>query len=531
LDYSIKHFQNQTKIRRSPMETTVDTNVPYLTSLSYLQTQSLNRENAKSQEALSKSIEHISTGLRVIDAGDDLAGFAIADRFDVQVQGMTKAIQNTNEALTAARVAESSLIEYTDILGYMKELAEKATHKNLELNDRRTLQEEIHHLQDRLKGIANETTFRGRKLLDGTYRTQNIQVGGSVGQVMSVTLRTARPDQIGMHEVVSGGTMNSSDISKRRGIYDTIEIGVTSGDSITIQGHSGAEYIEVEAENSAKDIADAINNKSDLTGVTAKAETFLKIFNFDVLGSDATDLSFTLHGSSSVSINATITSDSDLTPLYEELDSKYAASHIKPTLSADQQEIHLHSDEGYNIGIEEFMGESGFPIKIDLVGINKDGETQGTTVSMLDLGLNCFQIGGYVELQSDEPFIVFTGSNDALFTSNSTYLPTLQALESIDLTIQDNAESALEIIDNANTYVERVRSDVQAYESGFEAIIERLESSSRQMEKSKHQIIDTDLVEETMTSSKAAIQIQSQNALLTQAHRLIPEYSLFLLRQ
>jgi flagellin len=513
------------------MESTVDTSIPYLTSLSYLQTQSLNKENTKSQETLSKSIEHISTGLRVINAGDDLAGFAIADRLDVQAQGMTKALQNTNEALTAARVAESSLNEYTDILGYMKELAEKATNKNLEMDDRRTLQEEIYQLQDRLKSIANETTFRGRKLLDGTYRTQNIQVGASVGEVMSVSLKTARPDQIGLHEVVSGGTMNSSDISKRHDFYDDIEIGVTSGDSITIQGHSGAEYIEIGDEYSAKDIADAINSKSDITGVTAKAESFLKISNFKILGADSTDLSFTLHGSSSVPVNASITSENDLEPLYEELNSKYAASHIKPTISASHTEIYLHSDEGYNIGIEELMGDSGAPIKFDLIGINKDGDTVGESVIFLDIGSNSFQIGGYVELQSDEPFIVFTGSNDAVFSSNSTYLPTLQALESIDISFQDSAESALDIIDNANTYVEKIRSDVKAYESGFEAIVERLESSARHMENSKHRIIDSDLVQETMTSSRATIQIQSQNALLTQANRLIPEYSLFLLRQ
>jgi len=88
------------------MQGTVETRIPYLTSLSYLQTQGLNQENTKSQEALTKSIEHISTGLRVIDASDDLASFAIADRFDVQVQGMSKALQNTNEALSAARIAE-----------------------------------------------------------------------------------------------------------------------------------------------------------------------------------------------------------------------------------------------------------------------------------------------------------------------------------------------------------------------------------------------------------------------------------------
>jgi len=514
------------------MESTVDTSIPYLTSLSYLQTQSLNKENTKSQEALSKSIEHISTGLRVIDAGDDLAGFAIADRMDVQVQGMTKAINNTNEALTAARVAESSLNEYKDILGYMKELAEKATHKNLDLSDRRTLQEEITNLQDRLKGIAHETTFRGRKLLDGTYRTQNIQVGGSVGEVLSVSLKSARPDQVGLHQVISDGTMNTT-ISKNADDYWTIDNGVKTADSITIQGHAGAEYITIESGASAKQIADAINDKSDLTGVEAKAETFLKIYDL-ALSQAPESISFTLHGSSEVLIEATISSNDDLEPLYDDLESKYAASHIKSTLSADHKSIILHSEEGYDIGIEDFMASDAGLSTWQVIGMEKGSktETTGNPWVVADMPfMDSFLISGYVELQSDEPFIVFTGTNDALFSPNSTFLPTLKALDSINISFQDDAEEAIDIIERANNYVENIRADVQAFESGFEAIMERLESASEQMAVSKHRIVDADIADASILSSRAIIQIQSQNALLTQANRLIPEYSLFLLRQ
>ncbi len=182
------------------MQGTVETRIPYLTSLSYLQSHSLNQENSKTQESLIKSIEHISTGLRVIDASDDLAGFAIADRFDVQIQGMSKALQNTNEAFSAARIAEGALTEYIDILGNMKNLTEQASHSSLEISDRMTLQEKITNLQDRLRSISEDTSFMGRKLLDGTYKSQNIQVGQNLAQVMNISMRTARPDQMGLYE-------------------------------------------------------------------------------------------------------------------------------------------------------------------------------------------------------------------------------------------------------------------------------------------------------------------------------------------
>ncbi|ETR68020.1 MAG: flagellin [Candidatus Magnetoglobus multicellularis str. Araruama] len=216
------------------MQGTIETRIPFLTSLSYLQNQSINQENTKSQEALTKSIEHISTGLRVIDAGDDLAGFAIADRLDVQVQGMNKALQNTNEALSAARIAEGALTEYMDILGYMKELAEKASNSSLVHSDRVTLQEEVANFQDRLRSISHETAFMGRNLLDGTYKSQNIQVGQNVGHEMKISLKSARPDQVGLYEVVSAGGMNDAG-----NFWESIFTGlneVSSLDSMTIQG-------------------------------------------------------------------------------------------------------------------------------------------------------------------------------------------------------------------------------------------------------------------------------------------------------
>ncbi|ETR68654.1 MAG: hypothetical protein OMM_10301 [Candidatus Magnetoglobus multicellularis str. Araruama] len=164
------------------MKSTVDTQIPYLTSLSYLQAQHLSYENKKSRDVLKNSINHISAGLRVINASDDLAGFSMSDRFDTQVLGLSGAIKNTNEALSATRIAEASIYEYMDILGYMKELAEKSSNAGLEKSERDSFQKEMHNFQERLRNIADETSYKGRKLLDGTYRSQEIQVGETWAQ-------------------------------------------------------------------------------------------------------------------------------------------------------------------------------------------------------------------------------------------------------------------------------------------------------------------------------------------------------------
>ena len=298
--------------KESIMKGSVDTKIPYLTSLSYLQAQRINFENAKSQDVLKNSIEHISTGLRVINASDDLAGFSIANRFETQALGLTSAIKNTNDALSATRTAEASVYEYMNILGYMKELAERSSHDVVENSERQSLQKEMEMFQERLRNLADETSFKGRKLLDGTYQSQEMQVGEKVGHLMSISMKSARPDQVGLHQLISEGDMNDAG-NFRSSIYAAIDNGISSLDSLTIQGFIGSEFIEVENYSSAKEIAQLINQKSELTGVNASAGTYAKIYNLSQTG----DVSFTIHGASDVQISATIESTDDLTPLYE----------------------------------------------------------------------------------------------------------------------------------------------------------------------------------------------------------------------
>ena len=509
------------------MKGTVETQIPFLTSLSYLQTQQLNQENVNSQKTLKNSIDHISTGLRVINAKDNLASFAIADRLDVKTQGLSKAIQNTNEALTVTRVAESSINEYIDILGYIKELAEKASNTSIDNSDRYSLQGEMEILQERLKRISDETTFRGRKLLDGTYRSQDILVGDTLNQMMSISLKSTRPDQIGLHQLVSEGKVNDAG-NFRSSIYAAIDNGISTLDNLTIQGFMGSEYIEIADFSSARQIAAIINEKSDSTGVMASAKSYAKIFNLSKAG----DMSFIFHGAKEVQINATIESTDDLTPLYSELESKFSESHITPKLSPDKDSIYLIAEEGDNIGIEDFYNNA-FPTFIKFTGLQPDGKSiAGVENTLISEFQDSILVGGYVEFNSDEPFILFTGPGDALFSAqNTTQLPTLNALDIIDISLQQNAIDAIAIIDKSMEYAEKIRTDIKAYESGIEAIINRLESASEQAENSKHRIVDMDMAEETMAVSKAVIQIQSQNSLITQANKLIPEYSLFLLRQ
>jgi len=517
------------------MKGTVDIKIPYLTSLSFLQNQQQVIDNMRSEGSLTKSITHISSGLRVINAKEDLVNFEFEDRFDdIKKQGLnktipntSKAIQNTNDALSAVQVAKTSLNEYMDVLGYMKELAEKSSDSNTDNSDRKTFQEEMIVLQERLRNISDETTFKGRQLINGNYKFQEIQIGEAVGQTMSISMKSTRTDQIGLHQLTSEGGINDAG-NFRSALYASIDNGISELDNFTIQGFMGAELIDIPDYSDAKQIAELINEKTELTGVEATAKTYAKIYNLSKTG----DVSFILHGASEVEISATIESIDDLTPLYEDFELKSPLSQITPKLSTDKDAIYLYAENGENIGIEDF-DNTLFPTLIKFAGLQPDGETiAGTENTLISDIQGSILVGGYVDFNSDEPFLLFTGSGTALFyENNTTQFPGLNALDYIDISSMENASDALEIINNSNTYIERIQSELQAYESGFQSIINRLEAASDQEVNSRHSIVDLDMAEETLKLSRATIHVQSQNALITQANRLIPEYSLFLVRQ
>ena len=122
----------------------------------------------KNSGLLQKSLEKLSTGLRIRNAADDAAGLAISEKMRSQIRGLEQASRNTQDGISLIQTAEGALNESHSILQRMRELSVQAANDTLTANDRTYIQEEIEQLKDELDRIANTTQFNKKKLLDGT---------------------------------------------------------------------------------------------------------------------------------------------------------------------------------------------------------------------------------------------------------------------------------------------------------------------------------------------------------------------------
>ena len=126
------------------------------------------RNLTQTDSALAKSLERLSSGLRINRAADDAAGLAISEKMRGQINGLTQASRNAQDGISLIQTAEGALNETHSILQRMRQLAVQAANDTLTLDDRIEIQREVDQLKLEINRIANTTEFNTKKLLDGT---------------------------------------------------------------------------------------------------------------------------------------------------------------------------------------------------------------------------------------------------------------------------------------------------------------------------------------------------------------------------
>lgn len=125
------------------------------------------------QSKVEKSIQKLSSGLRINSAADDAAGLAISEKMRAQIRGLGQAQDNAQDGISLIQTAEGALQQTTDILQRMRELVIKAQNTGVLTDDDRTsITQEMSTLRDEIDRIATSTTFNSKKLLDGTLGVQ-----------------------------------------------------------------------------------------------------------------------------------------------------------------------------------------------------------------------------------------------------------------------------------------------------------------------------------------------------------------------
>jgi flagellin len=152
--------------------------------------------------ALQKSIQRLSTGLRINSAADDAAGLAISEKMRAQIRGLDRAVANAQDGISMIQTAEGAMNESHSILQRMRELSVQAANDTLTMNDRQFIQLEVEQLKEELDRIATTTQFNKKKLLDGSadvlWSTDLHGIG------VFVNGNTVSTDQFGQKSLMEG---------------------------------------------------------------------------------------------------------------------------------------------------------------------------------------------------------------------------------------------------------------------------------------------------------------------------------------
>jgi flagellin len=166
----------------------INTNVPALNA---------GRVLNRSTLALNKSLERLSSGLRINRAADDAAGLAIAEGFRSQVRGTQVAQRNAQDGVSLVQTAEGALSETTNILQRIRELAVQAANGTQSTNNREAMHTEVQQLLGQIDSIALDTQFNGVNVLSAA-QTVTLQAGPNPGQTLLVTVTGAKTNDLGV---------------------------------------------------------------------------------------------------------------------------------------------------------------------------------------------------------------------------------------------------------------------------------------------------------------------------------------------
>ena len=222
---------------------------------------------ANSQSTLATDIQRLSSGLRINSAADDAAGMAIATRMGSQIAGQNQAIRNANDGISLAQTAQGAMQSIVQNLQTMRSLAVQSANATYSASDRASMNAEVQQLKAEIDRVAGSTTFNGVNLLDGTFASQNFQVGAN-----NTVNDSIQVSSIANMHTAELGSAGSSYAASTTGTATTTSL--VAGD-LTLNGYQvGASQLGTapgQTTASAYSIAQAINAISSSSGVTATA--------------------------------------------------------------------------------------------------------------------------------------------------------------------------------------------------------------------------------------------------------------------
>src|SRR5690625_1277610 len=224
------------------------------------------RQLSANNNAVSSSLEKLSSGLKINRAGDDAAGLAISEKMRGQIRGLEMATKNSQDAISLIQTAEGALTETHAILQRMRELAvQSANDTNMDDVDREAMQQELEELVAEINEIADSRTeFNTQKLLDGDFKNKVFHIGANQGQSITVNIDAMNAEGIGLDETITlteSVEVESAKYTKDTASGDDVISGYT-GEAVNVL-KEGDTVVAVEVNGEYYDKADIKLNDSD----------------------------------------------------------------------------------------------------------------------------------------------------------------------------------------------------------------------------------------------------------------------------
>lgn len=309
----------------------INTNIASLTA---------QRNLDRSQSANATALERLSSGLRINSAKDDAAGLAISTRFESQTRGLAVAIRNAGDGIALAQTAEGALGSITDSLQRIRELAVQSANATNSDADRQALNAEAEQLIAEVTRVSEETNFNGRKLLDGSFNG-TFQVGANAGENLSVNIAELTAEKLGAG-VEAGVSALGTDKAFSNGDLVINGVSVSASSATDDTASTGG------ADRSAIAKAAAINAISEQTGVVAEINSNVAAGSNQVAG--ATDGSITLNGTKIEIATGGLDVAADRASVVEAINAKSDLTGVTAIDTGDAATgINLQASDGRNI--------------------------------------------------------------------------------------------------------------------------------------------------------------------------------------
>jgi flagellin len=488
---------------------------------------SLNAQNnlSGSQAQLSQSLERLSSGLRINSAADDAAGLAISQQFTTQINGTNQAVSNANDAVSEAQTTAGALNTIVNNLQSIRTLAVESANGSNSASDRTALNNQVQQQIAEITQIAQQTTFNGLNVLNGSSGTTVYQVGANVGNTIAVSLQQGvAASQIGQYSTATGTAVTAAALT------GTSTVSVSDGQSTVTVGPT-ASFVgstTFQGQNSAFAKAAAING-AGLQGLNASAAT--SIVDGAAFGTITGDVG--------------VASTYDLTvngvAIYSGANNLAAGTNLTGAQVAAQ--------------INLFSGQTGVTASINSVAANgaigavvlsnTDGSdiSVGQTVTLggaaTGTGLTATVAGtlvapkvttGKVTLTDSKPVTVTDvgvagGAATLGFTSGqATGLSTVAGGATATLANQNvltvaGANSTISSVDAALATVSAFQSQLGAIQNRFTAAVGNLQSTAQNLTQSRSTIQDADFAAETANLTQAQVLEQAGISVLAQANQ------------